>query len=100
GSSPGVVACDKGYETPLGTSELDNAFLDALKANLGAQNADKLLAHRYDHEREHSVELHIPWIQHVFRDSENGTFPKVLGILIHNPLHNSGRAYSEEGLDL
>jgi AmmeMemoRadiSam system protein B len=102
GRSSGVVACDKGYQTVLGTCAADTALLDSLKAALGRENAAKLMEHRFDHEREHSIELQIPWIQHVFGQSEggNGAFPKVLGILVHDPAMNNGESYDGNGLAL
>lgn len=100
GQGTGVVACDKGYETPLGTCKADTEFLDTLKSELGEERSEKMLEHRFDHEREHSIELHIPWIQQVFRNPESGEFPKVLGILVHDPLRNNGESYDGNGLGL
>jgi AmmeMemoRadiSam system protein B len=100
GSGTGVTACDKGYESPLGTCPLDADFLNLLKAKLGAENAAKLLKDRYDHEREHSVELHIPWVQHVFADKKTGAMPKVVGILVHDPAMNNGESYDNLGLGI
>jgi len=100
GQGTGVVACDKGYETPLGTCKADTEFLSTLKDKLGSENAEKLMTHRFDHEREHSIELHIPWIQQVFRNPESDEFPKVLGILVHDPLRNNGESYDGTGLAL
>ncbi len=98
GMGTGVVGCDKSYETPLGLCELDAEFLGRLKTNLGSGNTAKLLAHRYDHEREHSIELHIPWIQHVFGGT-NGNAPKVFAALVHDPLAKGGKSYDDQGLD-
>lgn len=97
GQATGVCACDKGYQTPFGTCELAADALDALKARLG-DHAGAMLEHRYDHENEHSIELHIPWIQHVFGDGDR--FPKVLGVLIHDPAVNNGESYDGNGLAL
>lgn len=98
GDATGVTACDKGYRTVLGTCELDAGLLDALKAKLGRENAEKLLKNRYDHEREHSIELQIPWIQHVIGADAAGNFPKVLGVLVHDPCTNNGESYDGQGL--
>lgn len=99
GRSSGVVACDKGYQTVLGTCACDTQLLDALKASLGKADAAKLMEHRFDHEREHSIELQIPWIQHVF-GGDGSNFPKVLGILVHDPAVNNGESYDGNGLAL
>ena len=100
GSGTGVVACNKGYETPLGTCQFDQAFFDLLASKLGEEDSAAILEHRYDHEREHSIELHIPWIQHVFGDAETDASPSVVGILVHDPIRNSGASYDGKGLAL
>jgi len=96
GEGTGVVGCNKGYQTPLGVCELDTAMSQELQKRLG----DKLFEHRFDHEREHSIELHIPWIQHCFGADEQGNFPKVFGALIHDPAVNSGESYDGKGIAL
>jgi MEMO1 family protein len=94
GSGTGVVGCNKGYQTPLGTLEVDQQMVDGLRSVLG----EKLFAERYDHEREHSIELHVPWIQHVFGRSGSG--PRIFGALIHDPCVNSGESYDGAGVSL
>ncbi len=100
GQSTGVCGCNKGYESPLGICELDTDLLEKLKSALGDENAQKLLENRYDHENEHSIELHMPWIQHIFGKDDAGNYPKVFGALIHDPIVNSGASYDGNGLDL
>ncbi|GAB4518899.1 MAG: hypothetical protein Tsb0013_22960 [Phycisphaerales bacterium] len=99
GQGTGVVGCDKGYDSPLGTCEYDQDFARVLKTELGDDASEKLFAHRYDHEREHSIELHIPWIRHVFA-SDDGTAPKVFAALVHDPAQANGASYDGNGLDL
>lgn len=99
GMGTGVTACDKGFESPLGTCAYDKAFADLVKSALGAEDAAKLFEHRYDHEREHSIELHIPWICHVF-GGDNGVTPKVFAALVHDPLVNQGKSYDGKGVSL
>ena len=94
GEGTGIVACDKGYESPPGTCPVDQDLVRMLKASLG----DLLFANRYDHEREHSIELHIPWIQHVFGTGTNS--PKVFAALVHDPVVNSGESYDGKGIGL
>lgn len=96
GQGTGVVGCDKGYTTPLGTCEVDSDVVHALNFALG----DKFLANRYDHEREHSVELQMMWIQHVFGADENGRFPRVFGALVHDPAVANGESYDGNGVAL
>lgn len=100
GSATGVCGCDKGYESPLGVTPLDSGLLDALKEALGTDGTERLLAHRYDHEREHSIELHIPWIQHCIGAGEDGSHVPVFAALIHDPTVNSGESYDGNGLGL
>ncbi len=96
GRSTGVCGCDKGYQTPLGTCELDTDVAQGLRARLG----DALFEHRFDHEREHSVELQVPWIQHVFGPDAEGRFPKVFGALVHDPAIKNGESYDGKGVAL
>lgn len=98
GESTGVCGCDKGYQTPLGTCELDKPFFEALCTNLGPEDSQKMLAHRYDHEREHSIELQMPWIQHCLGADDDGKFCPVFGALIHDPCVNGGESYDGKGL--
>lgn len=100
GQSTGTCGCDKGFETPLGVCKLDQGFLDTLKNKLGDEQAQQLLANRFDHENEHSIELHIPWIQHVFGKDDGGEYPKVFAALVHDPTVNNGESYDGNGLAL
>jgi len=95
GFGTGVVGCNKGFTTPLGTSPVDEGLLNELRATLG----DKLFEHRTDHEREHSIELQVPWIQHVFGQDPLGRFVPVFGALVHDPAANNGRSYDGSGVD-
>lgn len=100
GEATGVCGCDKGYQTPLGTCEIDSDVLIGLKKNLGDDQYAKMLANRYDHEREHSIELQIAWIQHVLGKDASGNYCKVFGALIHDPGVNNGESYDGNGLAL
>lgn len=99
GEASGVTGCDKAFVTPLGTLPVDEALLGKLRGQLGVEDAGKLMEHRYDHEREHSVELHLPWIQHVFGQGEVGDI-KVLAALVHDPMVKNGESYDGKGLAL
>jgi predicted class III extradiol MEMO1 family dioxygenase len=100
GQSSGICGCDKGFETPLGVCGLDRPLYDAVSGALGEENTQKMLNHRFDHENEHSIELHIPWIQHVFGKDDAGNYPTVFAALIHDPTVNNGEGYDENGLGL
>lgn len=99
GMGTGVTACDKGFETPLGICEYDAGFADLVKKNLPGAQSEQLFQHRYDHEREHSIELHIPWVQHVFA-AKGGSHPKVFSALVHDPCPNNGESYDNKGLGI
>ncbi len=61
GLGASVVATGKDFQTPLGTTRTDRAFLAALADGCGAD----LCEHELDHLREHSVELQVLLLQHV-----------------------------------
>jgi AmmeMemoRadiSam system protein B len=94
GRSSGVAGCDKGFQSPLGECPLDTELADRLRKSLG----DKLFEHRYDHEREHSIELQMPWIQHVFGKDDAGKYPKVFAALVHDAAANNGDSYDGKGV--
>lgn len=96
GVSTGIAACDKGFSTILGECEIDSDLATGLRAALG----DTLFANRFDHEREHSIELQIPWIQHVFGRDANNKFPKLFAALVHDPVLKNGESYDGNGVAL
>lgn len=100
GMGTGVTACDKGFQTPLGTCQPDAALLGVLRGRLGPENSERLFANRYDHEREHSVELQVGWIQHCLGKDDAGNFCPVVGVLVHDPSVNNGESYDGKGLAL
>ncbi|RMH10487.1 MAG: AmmeMemoRadiSam system protein B [Planctomycetota bacterium] len=100
GQATGVAGCDKGYETPLGLCPLDRALVDVLCAKLGEEDSAKLFEHRFDHEREHSIELQIPWVQHCLGKDDAGNYCPVFGVLVHDPAINNGESYDGRGLGL
>lgn len=96
GLGTGITACDKGFQSPLGTCEVDEQIVAGLRKRLG----DKVFENRFDHEREHSIELQIPWIQHCLGPDESGRFCKVVGVLVHDPSVNNGESYDGKGVAL
>jgi AmmeMemoRadiSam system protein B len=96
GFGPGVVGCDKGFETPLGKSGCDVAFGALIRKHLGDDLGEKLYEHRFDHEREHSIELQMPWVQRVFGVGDEG--PAVWAALVHDPTRNNGESYDGQGV--
>ena len=96
GRSTGVCGCNKGYESPLGVCPLD----EPLATRLGDELGEAFYADRYDHEREHSIELQIPWIQHCLGTDDDGAYCPVLGVLVHDPAVNNGESYDGQGVAL
>jgi AmmeMemoRadiSam system protein B len=76
GLGDGVVVSDLGYESPLGRIECDRAVLESLRGSLG----DKAFIDILDHLPEHSIQVHLPWIQHLF-----GQVP-VVSALVPDPV--------------
>ncbi|MBX3355081.1 MAG: AmmeMemoRadiSam system protein B [Phycisphaeraceae bacterium] len=62
GQGDGVVMSRLGFDTPFGVAQPDAALVDGLVAKLG----ERLLKDEMDHVGEHSVQLHLPWVQHLF----------------------------------
>ena len=61
GRGASVVATGCAFETPLGMTRADREFLDLVESRAG-----DLRSAEWDHVREHSVELQVAWLQHVF----------------------------------
>ncbi len=76
GHGDGVVMTDIATESPLGRCEIDRQVVEAVAGDLGRA----ALVDQIDHVPEHSIELHLPWIQHCF-----GNVP-IVAALIPSPL--------------
>jgi len=61
GRSTSVVATGVDFSTPLGVTRVDKPFLEKLEERCGDLRTFEL-----DHAREHSIELQVAWLQHVF----------------------------------
>ncbi len=93
GRATSVVATRKDFQTPLGTTRTDRAFLDGLEARCGHD----LCEHEFDHQREHSVDLQVLLLQHVFGPDRFEIVP----VLCHDPCGPTGTAaYDGQGCDL
>ncbi len=64
GLGDGVTVAHLGFESPLGRVRADQGVLDRLKASTG----DRLFKDALDHLPEHSLQVQLPWIQHLFGD--------------------------------
>lgn len=91
GIGDGVVVSPWGFRSPLGEADADRGLIERLQAALG----ERAFADRLDHVGEHSIQLHLPWIAHLF-----GPVP-VAAALVPDPLvgpiaEDGGRASREE----
>jgi hypothetical protein len=78
GNGDGVVLSTIGFTTPLGTCQVDQQVVHALVDTFG----NAITADFIDHAAEHSIELHIPWLQYCFGDVP------VVAALIPSPLQD------------
>lgn len=93
GRATSVVATGKDFQTPLGATRTDRAFLDALQDRCGGD----LCAHEFDHAREHSVELQVVLLQHLF----GADAFQIVPVLCHDPCGPTGtKPYDGCGVDL
>ena len=76
GLGDGVVVSDVGFESPLGRMPVDAKVIEHLRAATGR----KLFIDILDHVPEHSIQLHILWIQHLY-----GNIP-VIAALVPDPV--------------
>lgn len=76
GIGDGVVLTELGFETPIAKVAPDTAVIKRLRGLIGEGGfIDQL-----DHHAEHSIKLHLPWIQHRFGDVP------VVAALVPDPL--------------
>ena len=76
GNGDGVVLSTIGFTTPIGTCPIDETVVGKLEEKLG----DGVTFDMIDHVAEHSIELHLPWLQFCFGDVP------IVAALIPSPL--------------
>jgi len=91
GNGDGVILSTIGFTSPLGECPIDKEVVHKLTDKFGSAITADLI----DHSAEHSIELHLPWIQHCFGDVP------IVAALIPNPLiemieDDGGRTSTEE----
>lgn len=92
GRATSVVATGNAFRTPLGLTAVDTAFLEKLEDRCG-----HLREHELDHAREHSIELQVAWLQHLFGAESFAIVP----FLCTDPCGPTGTAsYDGGGVDL
>jgi AmmeMemoRadiSam system protein B len=64
GLGDGVTVAHLGFESPLGRVRADQGVIDRLRKSTG----DRLFKDALDHLPEHSLQVQMPWIQHLFGD--------------------------------
>jgi len=77
GIGDGVVLSPIGFETPMGVCPVDRPVIDHLVKTHGRA----LIIDQLDHMGEHSIELHLPWLQYCF-----GPDVPIVAALVPSPL--------------
>lgn len=92
GRSTSVCATGKDFRTSLGLTRCDTAFLLALETECGPLRESEL-----DHQREHSIELQVLWLQHLFGADQF----RIVPILCPDPCGPTGTGPMDgRGVDL
>jgi len=76
GIGDGVVLTEYGFETPMGRVSSDKQVVDKIVERLGRP----VVVDQLDHVAEHSIQLHLPWLQYFYPDIP------VVAALIPDPL--------------
>lgn len=93
GRSSSVVATSRPFESALGVTPVDAAFLEKLERRCGGS----LRRYEFDHQREHSVELQVLLLQHLFGPESFAIVP----LLCPSPCGPTGTApFDGCGVDL
>lgn len=77
GIGDGVVFTECGFSSPLGTCPADEQVTKRIISELG----NAIVIDQLDFKAEHSIDLHLPWIQYCF-----GEIP-LIAALIPDPIH-------------
>jgi AmmeMemoRadiSam system protein B len=64
GIGDGVVLTEYGFDTPMGRCPADRAVVDKLVERMGRP----VIVDQLDHVAEHSIQLHLPWLQYWYPD--------------------------------
>ncbi|HUU85272.1 MAG TPA: AmmeMemoRadiSam system protein B [Phycisphaerae bacterium] len=92
GGRSSVVGTTKDFDTPLGKTATDRAFLERIEERCG-----DLRRHEYDHVNEHSIELQLCWLQHLY----GADCFEMVAFLCPDPCGPTGTApFDGKGVDL
>lgn len=91
GVGDGVILTEYGFESPMGTCPPATELISKVVASLG----QRIIVDQLDHAAEHSIQLHLPWVQYCF-----GNVP-MAAALLPDPLapmiaDDGGRASAAE----
>ena len=78
------------YETPLGNIEIDLTIVDELK-----KDKNFITLRKSDEEKEHSLEMHLPFIRKIFGDNNFKLIPIMVGHLEKEQQIYYGKVFSE-----
>lgn len=93
GQGTSVVATTKAFQTPFGTTAVDESLLQDIERRC----EHDLCADEFDHKREHSVELQVICLQHLFGADQFSIVP----FMCPNPCGPTGmKPYDGNGVDL
>lgn len=92
GLSTSIVTTANDFQTPLGITRTDQSFIKKIEEKCG-----DLRQHELDHAREHSIELQVAWLQHLYGANQF----EMAAFLCHDPCGPNGTAsYDGKGIDL
>lgn len=93
GRSAAVVATGKDFVTPLGRVKTDRSFIETIESRLG----ESIRTHEFDHQAEHSIELHV----HILQVCSPDQSFEIVPVLCPDPSGPTGtRPLDGEGPDL
>jgi AmmeMemoRadiSam system protein B len=78
------------YETPLGNLKVDTEEVGKL-----SKLKNFVFMKKEDEEQEHSLEMHLPYIKHVFGEQEVKLLPIMVGSLSQKSVEYFGKIFSE-----
>ena len=80
----------KCFETPLGDIQIDTEIIEKLLKNEGFANIDKITD-----EKEHSLEMQLPYLKHMFGENKFTLIPIMVGCTTSEQESYFGKIFSE-----
>ena len=92
GLTTSIVTTANDFQTPLGITRSDQSFINKIEGKCG-----DLRQHELDHAREHSIELQVAWLQHLYGADQF----EMAAFLCYDPCGpNDTASYDGKGVDL